>query len=78
MMDEDRRLSLTAVFLKNSSGYTGYVVELPGVNSHGKTIERAREALRELVALVFEEERRSVAESLAGKEVQREAFLLGR
>jgi predicted RNase H-like HicB family nuclease len=75
-MDQARPLSLTAVFLKNSSGYTGYVVELPGVTSHGKSIDRAREVLQELVALVFEEERRSIAESLAGKEVQREAFFL--
>jgi predicted RNase H-like HicB family nuclease len=75
-MDEGRPFSLTAVFLKNTSGYTGYVVELPGVSSHGNSIEQAREALRTLVALVFEEERRSVAESLAGKEVQREAFFL--
>ena len=75
-MEGGRRLSLTAVFLKNRFGYTGYVVELPGVNSHGRTLDEARGALRDLVTLVFEEERRSVTESLAGKEVRREAFFL--
>ena len=75
-METARRLSLTAVFLKNRFGYTGYVIELPGVNSHGRTLDEARTALRELVALVFEEERRSISESLGGKEVQREAFFM--
>jgi predicted RNase H-like HicB family nuclease len=75
-MDQGRRLALTAVFLRNNSGYTGYVVELPGVNSHGRSIDQAREALQTLVALVFDEERRSLAETLGGKEVQREAFFL--
>ena len=53
-----------------------YLAELPGVSAHGRTIGQARESLRQLVALVFEEERRAVAEMLAGKEVQREAFFL--
>ena len=74
-MEGGRRLSLTAVFLKSRFGYTGYVVELPGVNSHGRTLEEARRILQDLVTLVFEEERRIVLENLAGKEIQREAFL---
>lgn len=40
----------TAVFLKNDHGYAGYLAELPGVTSHGRTIEQARESLRHLVA----------------------------
>ena len=75
-MDCVKPIVFTAVFLKNRHGYTGYVAELPGVNSHGLTIEQARESLRQLLALVFDEERRSVEEMLAGKEVQREAFFL--
>ncbi len=75
-METARRLSFTAVFLKNRFGYTGYVIELPGANSHGRTLDEARTALRELIALVFEEERRSISESLGGKEVQREAFFM--
>ena len=73
-MEGGRRLSLTAVFLKRDFGYTGYVVELRGVNSHGRTLEEARRILEELVSLVFEEERRIVLGNLAGKEIQREAF----
>ncbi len=75
-MDCSRHVVFTAVFLKTNHGYTGYVAELPGVNSHGLTIEQARESLRQLLALVFDEERRGVEEMLAGKEVQREAFFM--
>lgn len=75
-MDGTRPLAFTAVYLRNDHGYTGYLAELPGVSAHGRTIEQTRESLRQLLALIFEEERRSVAEMLAGKEVQREAFFL--
>jgi predicted RNase H-like HicB family nuclease len=75
-MEPNKPMSLTAVFLKNRSGYTGFVVELPGVNAHGRNIVEAREALQNMVALVFEEERRGIAEILIGKEVLREVFAM--
>ncbi|HVN42220.1 MAG TPA: type II toxin-antitoxin system HicB family antitoxin [Steroidobacteraceae bacterium] len=67
-------VSLTAVFLKDKHGYTGFVEELPGVNSHGQTLEEARGNLQRLAAVVFEEERQQSAELLEGKEVVREQF----
>ena len=67
-------VSLTAVFLKGTHGYTGFVEELPGVNSHGHTLEEARGNLQRLAAVVFEEERQQSAELLEGKEVVREQF----
>lgn len=67
-------VSLTAVFLKSGHGYTGFVEELPGVNSHGQTIDEARDNLRRLAAVVFDEERAQSAELLEGKEVVREQF----
>jgi len=67
-------VSLTAVFLKGKHGYTGFVEELPGVNSHGQTLEEARGNLQRLAAVVFEEERQQSAELLEGKEVVREQF----
>jgi predicted RNase H-like HicB family nuclease len=69
-------ISFTAVYLKDKHGYTGFVEELPGVNSHGNTIEEARENLQHLAVLVFDEERAQSAELLNGKEVVREEFRL--
>ena len=67
-------VSFTAVFLKGSHGYVGFVEELPNVNSQGQTIDEARDNLQRLAAVVFEEERARSAELLAGKEVVREQF----
>jgi predicted RNase H-like HicB family nuclease len=67
-------VSLTAVFLKGKHGYTGFVEELPGVNSHGQTIDEARVNLQRLAVVVFNEERAQAEELLEGKEVVREQF----
>jgi predicted RNase H-like HicB family nuclease len=69
-------ISLTAVYLKDKHDYVGFVEELPVLNSHGKTIDDARNSLRRLAVLVFDEERALSAELLHGKEVVREEFLL--
>ena len=71
---EQPEMSFTAVYLKARHGYVGFVEELPGVNSHGQTLDEARANLHRLAAVVFEEERAQSAEMLAGKDVVREAF----
>jgi predicted RNase H-like HicB family nuclease len=70
------RMAFTAVFLKAKHGYVGFIEELPLVNSHGRTIEEARNALQKLTALVFAERRRNSYEFTDGKEVVREAFVI--
>jgi len=67
-------VALTAVFLKDKHGYTGFVEELPGVNSHGQTIDEARVNLQRLAVVVFNEERAQSEELLEGKDVVREQF----
>jgi predicted RNase H-like HicB family nuclease len=67
-------VSLTAVFLKDKHGYTGFVEELPGVNSHGHTIEEARDNLQRVAVIMFDEERAQSQELLEGKDVVREHF----
>jgi predicted RNase H-like HicB family nuclease len=73
---EQGRLAFTAVYLKASHGYIGFIEELPGVNSHGRTIEEARATLHKLAAVVFDEERRGAEEMIAGKDVVRESFFV--
>ena len=67
-------ISFTAVFLKARHGYVGFIEELPGVNSHGQTIEEARANLRNLASVIFDLERAQAKELLEGKEVVREDF----
>ena len=52
-MDQGR-LAFTAVYLKSNHGYIGFIEELPGVNSHGRTLEEARETLQKLATVVFD------------------------
>jgi predicted RNase H-like HicB family nuclease len=50
-------MELTAVFKKVPRGYVGYVEELPGANTQGRTLKEARENLREAVVLVLDANR---------------------
>ena len=61
---------------KSNHGYIGFIEELPGVNSHGRTLDEARETLQKLAAVVFDEERREAEELIAGKDVVRESFFV--
>ncbi|MHB9028465.1 MAG: type II toxin-antitoxin system HicB family antitoxin [Candidatus Latescibacterota bacterium] len=45
------------VFQKVPEGYIGFVEELPGANTQGKTLEETRTNLREAVQLVKEAQR---------------------
>ena len=47
----------TAVFRKVPEGYIGFVEELPGANTQGRTLEEARSNLAEAVHLVLEANR---------------------
>jgi predicted RNase H-like HicB family nuclease len=73
---EEGRVAFTAVYLKSSHGYVGFIEELPGVNSSGRTLDEARATLQKLAAVVFEEERREAEALIAGKDVVRESFVL--
>lgn len=59
----------TAVFQKEGEWWLGYVEELPGANTQGRTLEEARENLKGAVALIVEANRQ-----LAEREVIREEF----
>lgn len=73
---EQGRLAFTAVYLRSDHGYIGFIEELPGVNSHGRTLSEARKMLQTLAAVVFDEERREAQELVTGKEIVRESFYL--
>ena len=65
-------MELTAVFKKVPEGYIGWVEELPGANTQGKTLEEARENLQESIRLVFEANRELTERDLEGEEVLKE------
>jgi len=65
-------VSFTAVFLKVPEGYVGFVEELPGANTQGKTLGEVRKNLREAVQLVLEANRKLMEQEIADKSVIRE------
>jgi predicted RNase H-like HicB family nuclease len=69
-------IKLTAVFRKFPEGYAAFVEELPGANTQGKTLEEARENLKEAVAMVLQANRELAEESLRGADVVREPLAL--
>jgi predicted RNase H-like HicB family nuclease len=66
------KMSFTAVFMKVPEGYVGFVEELPGANTQGKTLSEARRNLREAVCLVLEANRKLAEREIADKSVIRE------
>jgi predicted RNase H-like HicB family nuclease len=64
--------TFTGVFEKVGDWYIGYVAELPGANTQGKTLEEARENLREAIEMVLRANRELAERELAGKHVLRE------
>ena len=67
---------LTAVFQEFPEGYVGFVEEVPGANTQGRTLEEARANLVESVELILRTNREMTEETLVGKNVIREPLKL--
>jgi len=44
----------TAIIVKSGKWYAGFIKEIPGAHSQGKTIEEVKENLKEAVKMVIE------------------------
>ncbi|MBT9130560.1 MAG: hypothetical protein DDT42_01073 [candidate division WS2 bacterium] len=64
--------TFTAIFEKADDWYIGYVEELPGANTQGRTLEETRENLREAIKLIIVSNRELAEKGLTGKEFIRE------
>ncbi len=66
-------IKLTAVFEEASEGgYIGYVEEIAGVNTQGKTLEEVKTNLLEALQMVMETQRMISEKELVNKKVIRE------
>ena len=73
---EDAVERFTAVFEKDGDWWIGYVEELPGANTQGRTLEEARENLKEATRLVIEANRELARRGTEGRNVVREELLV--
>lgn len=72
-------MKFTAIFKKAPEGYIGFVEELPGANTQGKTLAEAKANLQEAIAMTLEANRVLAEESIAEmQDVIREPFLVHR
>lgn len=69
-------MKLTAVFEKVGEWWLGYIEELPGANTQGKTIDGARENLRDAVQLIIEVNRELLLQQMEGHEIIREPLMV--
>ncbi len=67
------RVEFTAVFQEVPEGFIGFVEELPGANTQGRTLEETRRNLEEAIELVLEANRTLSQERLRGQNVIRES-----
>lgn len=47
----------TAVYKKSGTWYSGWIEEIPGVNTQGKTLAETKENLKEALMLILETNR---------------------
>jgi predicted RNase H-like HicB family nuclease len=69
-------MKLPAIFEQVGKWWIGYVEELPGANSQGKTLEEARKKLCGAVQLIIEANRKLVLKEIAGHEIIREPLMV--
>ncbi len=66
----------TSVIEKRGNWYIGYVEELPGVNTQGRTLKEVRENLKEALCLIIEANRDLAAKSQADTIVTKEPITI--
>jgi predicted RNase H-like HicB family nuclease len=57
----------TAIFKKSGKWYLGWVEEIPGVNTQGRTLKEAKENLKEALLLILETNRLINKKEIKGK-----------
>jgi predicted RNase H-like HicB family nuclease len=67
----------TAVYKKHGKWYLGWVEEIPGVNTQGKTLKEVKENLKDALLLILEVNRALSQKEISGK-VIREPIIISR
>lgn len=66
----------TAVYEQVDEWWIAFVEELPGANTQGKTLDEARENLKEAVQLIIEANREIAQRQFTGKNIIREELVI--
>jgi predicted RNase H-like HicB family nuclease len=66
----------TAIFEQDGEWWVGYLEELPGANTQGRTLAEARENLKDAVRLLIAANRELTRRELQGKTIIREELVV--
>lgn len=66
----------TAMYKKSGKWYLGWIEEIPGVNTQGKTLRETKENLREALELILEVNRKFTQRGLPKGKILRESILM--
>ena len=66
------KTQFTAVYEKRDKWYVGYVEEIPGVNTQGKTLTETKRNLKEALNLILAANRELSRKNLKAEEIVRE------
>ncbi len=69
-------MEYTAVILKDGGWYAGFIKELPGANSQGKTIEELIDNLKDAVQLILESNLKHKFEAIKDKEYEERTIVI--
>ena len=67
-------MKYTAIIIKEDDWYAGFIKELPGANSQGKTEEELIENLQEAIQLILESNQKHAFESVKNKKYREKAI----
>ena len=60
----------TAIYKKQGKWFLGWVEEIPGVNTQGKTLKEAKTNLKEALSLVLEVNRALTRKEISGRVIR--------
>ncbi len=67
--------TFTAIYKKQGKWYSGWVEEIPGVNTQGKTLKETKNNLKEALLLILEANR-NISQQEISKKVIREVVAI--
>lgn len=75
-MHFNNKQQFTAVYQKRKNWTIGWIEEIPGVNTQGKTLEEVKENLKEALALILKANREILNKELRNLKVTREPLVI--
>ena len=69
-------MKLTAVYQKHKNWYLGWVEEIPGANTQGKTLRETKANLKDALRLILETNKRLAEKTAPKRKVIREPISL--